>query len=241
MQNSGIEHSANYYSFSMMSLKTSPVTFFSLPVELRIQIYEHALVLSGSEHWISSSPPPYSEYRIPPSGPKLFNRPAIPLLRTCRTIYREASAVFYRGNRFKVKVSKSLLHWLQAIGPVNIQHLKALHIIASSRDSNQILWSEVFRTLRDEANGLRDIFVSWKHDLRGDCCIRDPLARIRGLKKLVIDTSVIENFSLEMVRNSQAYLQDAMGIPVLLGPIASETALASCCMQEKHIGREPTA
>lgn len=133
--------------------------------------------------------------------------------------------MLYRRNRFKVKVAQALLEWLVAIGPQNTQHLKTLHIIASSRSYDS--WPKVLRTLGDRAHGLRNIFISWRHyEQDGQDCIRDALAEIRGLEKLIIDTSVLENCSIKMVKRSQAYLEEAMGIPVSLGPIASEMAAA---------------
>lgn len=226
-----------------------PITFLSLPLELRTQIYNYVLLLPDSKTWISGSPlsptsptapnftfaipPPYSDAPMPPSPPEFSKGPAT-LLRACSLINEEASEVLYRRNRFKVKVAQVLLEWLEAIGPQNTQHLKALHIIASSRSSES--WSKVLRTLGDRVHGLRDIFISWRHyEQDGEDRIRDALAKIRGLEKLTIDTSVLENCSLRMVKRSQAYLEEAMGIPVSLGPIASEmaTAVTSCCSELK--------
>lgn len=226
-----------------------PITFLSLPLELRTQIYDYVLLLPDSKSWISGFPlsptspksptftfaflPPFSDVPIPPFPPKLSTGPAM-LLRVCSVINREASEVLYRRNRFKAKVAQALLEWLEAIGPQNTQHLKALHIIASSRSSDS--WPTVLYTLRDRAHGLRNIFISWRHyEQDGEDYIRDALAEIRGLEKLTIDTSVLENCSLKMVKKSQAYLEEAMGIPVSLGPIASEMAAAvtSCCCELK--------
>lgn len=142
--------------------------------------------------------------------------------------------MLYRRNRFKFKVPQALLEWLEAIGPQNTQHLKGLHIIAGSRYSNP--WPKVLCTLRDQAPGLRNIFISWRHyEQDGEDCIRDALAEIRGLEKLTIDNSVLENCSLKIVKRSQAHLEEAMGIPVSLGPITSEMAAAapSCCCKRK--------
>lgn len=226
-----------------------PITFLSLPWELRTQIYDYVLLIPDSKTWISgsplsptsptspaftfASPPLYSDAPMPPSPPEFSNGPAT-LLSVCSIINREASQVLYRRNRFKVKVAQALLEWLVAIGPQNTQHLKTLHIIASSRSYDS--WPKVLRTLGDRAHGLRNIFISWRHyEQDGQDCIRDALAEIRGLEKLIIDTSVLENCSIKMVKRSQAYLEEAMGIPVSLGPIASEMAAAvtSCCCELK--------
>lgn len=140
--------------------------------------------------------------------------------------------MLYSRNCFKVKATQALLKWLEAIGPQNTRHLEALHIIAGPRYSKS--WSKVLCTLRDQAPGLRHLFISWRHyEQDGEDCIRDALAEIRGLKKLIIDTSVLENCSLKMVQRSQTCLEEAIGIPVSLGPIASEMAVAvtGCCCE----------
>lgn len=151
------------------------ITFLSLPWELRTQIYDYVLLLPDSKTWISgsplsptsptspaftfASPPPYSDAPMPPSPPEFSNGPAT-LLSACLLINREASQVLYRRNSFKLKVAQALLKWLVAIGPQNTQHLKSLHIIASSRSSDS--WPKVLRTLGDRAHGLRNIFISWR-------------------------------------------------------------------------------
>lgn len=226
-----------------------PTTFLSLPLELRTQIYEYVLLLPDSKTWIYSAPlsptsptspiftfafpAPYSDDPMPINPPEPSTGPAT-LLRACGIINQEASQVLYSRNCFKVKAAQALLEWLEAIGPQNTQHLDAVHIIAGARYSKA--WSKVLCTLREQAPGLRNMFISWRHyEQDGEDCIRDSLAEIRGLKKLIIDTSVLENCSLKMVKRSQTYLEEAMGIPVSLGPIASEMAAAasSCCCELK--------
>ena len=232
-----------------------PTAFLSLPLELRTQIYEYVLLLPDSKTWISGSalsptsptsptspksptltfafPTPYLDGLIPVNLPEFSTGPAA-LLRACSIINQEASQVLYSRNCFKVKAAQALLEWLEAIGPQNTQHLKALHIIAGARYFKS--WPKVLCTLRDQAPGLRHIFISWRHhEQYGEDCIRDALAEIRGLEKLTIDTSVLENCSLRMVKRSQIYLEKAMGMPVSLGPIASEmaTAVTSCCCELK--------
>lgn len=226
-----------------------PTTFFSLSLELRTQIYEYVLLLPESKTWIFASalsptsptspasnfafPTPYLDNSMPIKPPEFSTGPAA-LLRVCSLINHEASQVLYGRNCFKVKAAQALLEWLEAIGPQNTQHLEALRIIAGARYFKS--WPKVLCTLRDHAPCLRRMFISWRHhEQDGEDCIRYALAEIRGLKKLIIDTSVLENCSLKMVKRSQAYLEEAMCIPVSLGPIASELAAAvtSCCCELK--------
>lgn len=219
-----------------------PITFLSLPLELRTQIYEYVLLLPDSKTWIGypapttsptsptfsfAIPPPDLDNPIPINPPKSSTGPAA-LLRACSIINQEASQVLYSRNCFKVKAAQTLLEWLKAIGPQNTQHLDTLHIIAGARYSKS--WPKALCTLRDLEPGLRNMFISWRHyEQDREDCIRDSLAEIRGLKKLTIDTSVLENCSLKMVKRSQTYLEEAMGMSVSLGPIASEMAAAVTC------------
>lgn len=226
-----------------------PTTFLSLPLRLRTQIYEYVLLLPDSKTWISGSalpptsptsptsptltfafPTPYLDGLMPINLPEFSTGPSA-LLRACSLINQEASQVLYSRNCFKFKAAQTLLEWFEAIGPQNTQHLEALHIIAGARYFKS--WPKVLFALRDQAPGLRHMFISWRHhEQDGEDCIRDALAEIRGLKKLVIDTSVLENCSLKMVERSQIYLEKSMSMPVSLGPIASEMAAAvtsRCC------------
>lgn len=229
-----------------------PTTFLSLPLRLRTQIYEYVLLLPDSKTWVSGSalpptsptsptsptltfafPTPYLDGLIPIKLPEFPTGPAA-LLRACRLINQEASQVLYSRNCFKFKAAQTLLEWFEAIGPQNTQHLEALHIIAGARYFKS--WPKALCTLRDQAPGLRHMFISWRHhEQDGEDCIRDALAEIRGLEKLIIDTSVLENCSLKMVERSQIYLEKSMIMPVSLGPIASEMAAAvtSCCCELK--------
>lgn len=226
-----------------------PTTFLSLPLELRTQIYEYVLLLPDSKTWISGSalsptsptsptlafafPKPYLDGLISINLPKFSTGPAA-LLRACSLINQEASQVLYSRNCFKVKAAQALLMWLEAIGPQNSQHLETLHIIVGARYLKS--WPKVLCTLRDQAPGLRHLFISWRHhEQDGEDYIRDALAEIRGLEKLIIDTSVLENCSFKMVKRSQICLEMSMGMPVSLGPIASEMAAAvtSCCCELK--------
>lgn len=229
-----------------------PTNFLSLPLKLRTQIYEYVLLLPDSKTWISGSalsptsptsptsttlvftfPTPYLDGLRSINLPRFSTGPAA-LLRACSLINQEASQVLYSRNCFKLKAAQAFLEWLEVIGPQNTQHLEALHIIAGARYLKS--WPKILRTLRDQAPGLRHLFISWRHhEQDGEDCIRDALAELRGLEKLVIDTSVLENCSLEMVTRSQIYLEMSLGMPVSLGPIASEMAAAvtSCCCELK--------
>ena len=218
----------------MSSLKQS-ISFLSLPAELRIKVYKYALI------------PPSSTYEITlctDQDRSSHRKPIVTaLLKTCRTIAYEAAPILYGRNCFKAINSSPFSQWLEAIGPVNIQFLKSVHIIAATFGPILIgciprinrPWGEVLRTLRHKATSLRDLSVYWCHEDRGNKIrVCDQLAlELSGWQELnlVIDNSTLprtyegQRRVISCVKKSQAFLEKRLGIPVLLGPVASELML----------------
>lgn len=220
----------------MSSLKPC-ISFLSLPAELRIKVYKYALI------------PPSSSYEIticPDQERSSHRKPIVPaLVKTCRTIAYEAAPILYGRNCFKAINSTPFSQWLEAIGPINIQFLKSVHIIATT--FGPILvgcipqinrpWGIVLRTLRQKAINLRDLSVYWCHEDRGNKIrVCDQLAfELIGWDELnlVIDNSALprtyegQRRVIASVRKSQALLEKKLGIPVLLGPVASELMLGN--------------
>lgn len=218
----------------MSSLKQS-ISFLSLPAELRIKVYKYALI------------PPSSIYEITlctDQDRSSHRKPIVTaLMKTCRTIAYEAAPILYGLNCFKAINSTPFSQWLEAIGPVNIQFLKSVHIIATTFGPILIgciprinrPWGGVLRTLRHKATSLRDLSVYWCHEDRGNKIrVCDQLAlELIGWQELnlVIDNSTLprthegQRRVIACVKKSQAFLEKRLGIPVLLGPVASELML----------------
>lgn len=221
------------YTKRMSSLKSS-ISFFSLPAELRIKIYKYALIPPGSTYEITI---------CPDQDRSSHRKPVVPaLMKTCSTIAYEAAPILYGRNCFKAINSTPFSQWLEAIGSVNIQFLKSVHIIATTfgpvmigRNKISRPWGGVLRTLRHKATNLRDLSVCWCHEDRGNKIrVRDQLElELTGWQglNLVIDNSAFphtyegQHHVITNVRKSQALLERKLGIPVLLGPVASELML----------------
>lgn len=215
----------------MSSLNPS-VSFLSLPAELRIKVYKYALISPSSMYEITlCTDQDRSSHRKPI---------VTALLKTCRTIAYEAAPILYGRNCFKAINSTPFSQWLEAIGPVNIQFLKSVHIVATTFGPILIgciprinrPWGGVLRTLRHRATSLQDLSVYWCHEDRGNKIrVCNQLAlELNGWEELnlVIDNSTLpptyeaQRRVLGFVKYSQTYLEKKLGAPVLLGPIASQ-------------------
>lgn len=131
-----------------MSSSKTKANFLSLPIELRLCIYDHLLV-----------------YELP-IKPALgcYGCPSLSVLRTCKQINAEASPILYSQNTFKFHQPIFALSRLLSIGAGNAKHLHTLiicrgHPDYATRSScgqrhvlDQFLW---------EGTGLRDVFVYW--------------------------------------------------------------------------------
>lgn len=221
----------------MPSLNPS-ISFLSLPPELRIKVYEYALISPSSMYEITDT--------LCTDQKKSSHRKPIvtALLKTCRTIAYEAAPILYGRNCFKATNSAPFSQWLEAIGPINIRFLKSIQIVAT-RTFGPILigcipqinrpWGGVFATLRLRATSLRDLSVYWCHEDRGNKIrVCNQLAsELNGWEdlNLVIDNSTLPSTSEAQERvkgyviNSQNNLEKKLGIPVLLGPIATRLNL----------------
>lgn len=227
----------------MSSLNPS-ISFLSLPAELRIKVYEYALVAPSSMYEITlCTDQERSSHRKPI---------VTALLKTCRTIAYEAAPILYGRNCFKAVNSSPFSQWLEAIGPINIQFLKSIQIVATTFGPIVIgcipriypPWGGVLRTLRHRATSLRDLSVYWCHEDRGNKIrVCDQLAlELNGWEELnlVIDNSTLPRTDgarrrvIAYVSCSQSYLEKKLGMPVLLGPIVSELMLGKFVGQRRH-------
>ena len=94
---------------------SSRLEFLSLPLELRLRIYQYALVRKPQA--------------VPHREPS-FEHPATPtILRTYKYIYEEASPVpLSRENTFLVYKPERILNWLIKIGRANTKLLRHICI-----------------------------------------------------------------------------------------------------------------
>ncbi|KAI4213284.1 MAG: hypothetical protein LQ351_004025 [Letrouitia transgressa] len=125
--------------------------FFSLPLEIRLCIYEHVLVVT--------SPVTICTH---PRSPDL----KLSLLLTCRQIYNEAHPIFYSKNTFKIEVPAIIRKWTIMIGQVNIKLLKSIFVELSEHDlyylhnqPEECSLFDMFSLLARDATGLRYVKI----------------------------------------------------------------------------------
>ncbi|KAF2000858.1 hypothetical protein P154DRAFT_522140 [Amniculicola lignicola CBS 123094] len=163
----------------------SKFQLLSLPAELRIQIYEDCFALPCEVD---------ATLRIP--SPQPFLIPGA-LLRTCKQVYREANAILYSQNTFRVGENPSDasfgLAWLNRIGPKNAQLIRKVVVeIRKSKASSRLLpFLVLLFELRGLAPNLQElsVFLGEKHTWRRRThqeMLGTEIARYKKLKKLVL-------------------------------------------------------
>ncbi|KAM7196745.1 hypothetical protein V8F20_006938 [Naviculisporaceae sp. PSN 640] len=184
--------------------KTSPTVFplLSLPIELRLEIYELVLIRS------CRFPIPYPRRRTN-RGENDRNRRfrtqiGLNLLLSCRQVYQEASKILYSRNHFIAVTDICLESFLTSIGQ-NIQFLRRLQLDLhlEGREETCLLrarhWMSLFQLLAREAKGLIELEVGFSEvaprlapnyetgkDEKLALEIGDALSKMRNLKTLVI-------------------------------------------------------
>ena len=106
-------------------------SFFELPAELRLIIYEYALTsqsaitprLDGAQQAESKEAPVAAAV-----SPTQAKASSLALLQTCRLVDREARPVYYASNTFRFTSAKDLVDFLHGIGPDLLNKLRKLHI-----------------------------------------------------------------------------------------------------------------
>ena len=122
-----------------MERSKSRINFFSLPAELRNQIYELVLLQAGGrEPTLIATNTTYINLQRP-EPPKLPG-----LLATSRQVRREALSIYFGANRFRAELliketehfdlllSSSIWKWVHAIGYENASKIKHLEIKIST-------------------------------------------------------------------------------------------------------------
>lgn len=182
-----------------------PASFLTLPVELRLRIYDYVLI-SRCESTLNPSLMDGDKKMIMVDGrmngkPTWSNTSISPaLLQTCKTIYLEASPVMYAENTFLVQDPQNTVAFLQQIGSTQARDLESLKLWVGSGPSGP--WVELLDQLAQNATGLRKLVIvffanrtllapllapHWRdRGLGGDPRFVHALVKIQGLKKLEI-------------------------------------------------------
>jgi hypothetical protein len=193
-----------------------PLTFFSLPRELRDMVYSYSLRCIHEDRHVAVvlGPKPSGRFNVPVHSlwPVDIN---LALLRTCRDIHNEAAAMLYSQNTFCVLFS-CMLEWLVAqIGPTNSAAIRVIILRAQNPSAMDLV--RAFHGTYGEANN-----TPLEPNLDGgeeEKTIQDPSARIArvfqhdlpGLRRLgIIDLERREDTSgSRMTRMESVYLRGA--------------------------------
>ena len=162
--------------------------FLSLPLKIRLRIYQYAFASVSLE--------PYGPRYGKPTSAISFSRswslPATPgLLRVSHRMYTEAVEVLYGSNTFHFSNPNYPLNWLKSIGSINIGRLRKLSIFVEAynvRDNRKQKWLLIFQKLYEELSSLeilRVFFDAYNRSLTGlgkDPDIHVAIGRLRSLE-----------------------------------------------------------
>ena len=198
-------------------------TFLTLPVEIRLQIYD-LLLVSRFDRMQNPS------WAVGNTDQKLVLLDMIQapqyrtmepgILRTCKQIYHEANPILHSQNVFAINEPEQMFRFIVQVGLVNFKLVKTLHIWVPWM-AKLAPWLQLLYILAEEASGLRSIELGWGancdfhyHPERGteERGLGDSLdfvralGKIQGLEKLVIKGYYAKNWPV--------YLEGRIGVRV---------------------------
>ena len=199
------------------------VTFFTLPAEIRLRIYDLLLVSRFDREQNPSLAVGNSyqkmvmlhmirapQYRTMEPG----------ILQTCRKIYHEANLILYSQNMFYISEPEQMFRLITQIGPKNFKLVKSLNIWVPWLTEIGP-WLKFLNVLAKEASGLRVIELRWdkKSDfpwelMRGakERGLGDSLQFVRALGQIQgLEKLVIKGYYAKLW---PAYLKEKMGVEV---------------------------
>jgi hypothetical protein len=185
----------------------------SLPVEIRLQIYNLLLVsrvdavrkplVDTYQQKIILYPMVHRfSFRIDPS-----------ILRTCKQVYHEANPILYSQNIFQMKFRDDMFRFIGRVGPVNLKLIRKLEIEVYWASTNALSsWLDLLHVLAEEAGGLRYIKLTYDAIPPQKRGLGDNLDFVRAFGKIQgLETLVLEGF---YAKNWPAYLEERMGVRV---------------------------
>ncbi|KAN0086460.1 hypothetical protein V8E54_000148 [Elaphomyces granulatus] len=209
--------------------RSSKVTFFTLPPEIRLQIYNLLLVSQFdlntcddiNEDEDSDAYYESGYWRDWRDRRDRTIEPAI--LQTCKKIYHEANPILYSQNVFAIDKAEEILQFIGQIGFVNFKLIKKLKIWVPSW-AKLSPWLGLLYLLAEEASGLRCIRLCWDSNLGDHLAygeqeawdwwrgLGDNLLFVRALGKIQgLEELVIEGY---YAKNWPSYLEERMGVQV---------------------------
>ena len=205
-------------------------TFLTLPVEIRLQIYDLLLVsrLDRMETpvWAfeNTDQKPVQLYitQLPQYITvdcilRTFRLMELGILRTCKQIYHEANPILYSQNIFAISEPEQIFRFIVQVGLVNFKLVRTLHIWVPWK-AKLAPWLQLLHILAEEASGLRSIDLGWsvnygfhepgakERGLGDSLDFVRALGKIQGLEKLVIGGYYAKNWPV--------YLEGRTGVRV---------------------------
>jgi len=199
------------------------VTLLTLPVEIRLRIYDLLLVSrfdrTMNPSWAVGNT--YQKEILLHMGQFRQYRTMEPgILQTCKQIYHEANPVLYSQNVFAISEPEQMFRLIVQIGLVNLKLVKTLHIWVPWM-AELFPWLQLLYILAEEASGLRCIELGWGADSEFPQQLRrgarerglgDNLEFVRALGKIqTLEKLVISGF---YAKKWPAYLEERMGVRV---------------------------
>jgi hypothetical protein len=205
--------------------ESNKVTFLTLPVEIRLQIYDLLLVSRFDRRRAPSCSVGYTDQRkvfLSMEPNPVFRTLETAILQTCKQINHEANPVLYSQNVFAIVNPEEIFRLIQQIGPVKFKLIRTLDILVPWM-AEPPPWLRLLPVLAEDANGLRDIKLTWdaidqseyrwrfkqgvsERGLGDNLDFVRALGKIKGLEKLVIEGCYAKNWP--------AYLEERMGVRV---------------------------
>jgi hypothetical protein len=200
-----------------MSREHSSATLLTIPVEIRLLVYEYLLL--SRDRWAGFKVIETSLSKRIPCEPRSLH-PAI--LLTCKQIYNEASSILYSENEWYIGKPPPYLKIFDHIGPNHMKQIKTVRILVETDDPTirSGMWIAFLNALSREATGLRNLhlirYVSQNLDTeeeevhghgpkeRGDIEFVRALGTIKGLKTMVLEGYYGQKWP--------GYLEDKMGV-----------------------------
>ena len=212
------------------------VALLTLPVEIRLRIYELLLVSrfdrTQNPSWavgntnqkvVLLSMGQIRQYRTMEPG----------ILQTCKQIFHEANSILYSQNVFAISEPEQMFRLIMQIGLRNFKLVKTLDIWVPWM-AELSTWLQLLDILAREASGLRYIRIGWgaecefpsqlergamERGLGDNLDFVRALGKIRGLEKLVIEGYYAKNWP--------GYLEERMGVQV--------RAIYGHCREEREL------
>jgi hypothetical protein len=192
--------------------KRKKVSFLTLPVEIRLEIYDLLLVMRDNR---KGQKTPFELFPADSDEVQMD----LDILRTCKQIYDEASPILYSQNIFTTMYAEDITRLILHIGPANFKLIKHLDFYVPFPASLPS-WVRLFNMLAQEASGLRSIRLRldssfergiWCGGLGNNVFFVRALAKIQGLEELSITGYYAKNWPEYLEKKTGARVRAIAG------------------------------